>query len=402
MTKRFPVWPTPYKLESLSSWIMRIAEYYRIDVDTLFEIGFLIKKPISWWDIDVSPSSDLLNKILENTGLSLRYLIEMTIAGISPWVIDSIKPIYDYEFTQVTALFCIINRNFPYINMNSKAKKSFLPWMPNVPWKSTRINRFCPICVENKDLDLPRLIVWRTVLVSSCLRHDCLLVETSDTPWDQLSWKENIINTKYLHTWLDRITIKAIETGFAELGNEKIHVNIWVRFLRSLFHELTIESRDYRDQECINEIWRYAGIKKPRNKAFELLEIRERANVIKCAAYLLQDFPNKIISFMPSRKILNQIFIPNFISKYFGRHEVYYDLFIKDEIYLDTMRKNNENVENFLPAVKLFESIIRKISDKQKNSLLIREINGAESSRNYQNKNEIYKNKVKFGELLNI
>lgn len=75
MKKRIPVWPHPYKLESLSSWIMRIADYYRINVDTLFEIGFLLQKPSSWWDIDVSPSAELLNKISINTGL-LRNSVE--------------------------------------------------------------------------------------------------------------------------------------------------------------------------------------------------------------------------------------------------------------------------------------------------------------------------------------
>ncbi len=298
MAKRFPIWPHPYKLETLISWIMRIADYYRIDVDTLFEIGFLIKKPISWWDIDVSPSPKLLNRISINTGLSLKYLIEMTIARISPWVIFPIKPIYDFEFTQLTAPFCILNSNLPYINRNSNSQKPFLHWMPNVPWKSTRINLFCPICIENKDLDFPRLLVWRTTLVSSCLRHNCLLVETRDKHLDQLTWKENIINTKLLHTWLDGITLKAIETGFTRLGKEEIHVNIWVRFLRSLFYEITIKIRDFKDHKCIKSIWQYAGIQKPKSKAFELLEMKEKANVMKCAAYLLQDFPDKLISFI--------------------------------------------------------------------------------------------------------
>ncbi|BBH54641.1 TniQ family protein [Fluviispira sanaruensis] len=393
MAKRFPIWPHPYKLEALSSWIMRIAGYYRIDVDTLFEIGFLIKKPISWWDIDVSPSPELLNKISINTGLSLKYLIEMTIEGNSPWVIDSIKPIYDFEFTQLTAPFCILNRNLPYINMNSNSKKSLLPWIPNVPWKSTRINRFCPICIENKDLDLPRLLVWRTALVSSCLRHDCLLVETSDKPWDQLAWKENIINTKYLHTWLDGVTLKAIETGYARLGKEEIHVNIWVRFLRSLFHELTIKSRDYKDQECIKRIWQYAGIQKPKSKVFELLEIKDRANVIKCAAYLLQDFPNQILSFMPKSRNLNQIFIPNFISKYIGSNEIYYDLFVKNKEHSNNITSNIKNGENFLPAAMLFNSLIQKIIDKNKNKIHKRTIKGAESSLNSNKTKQVINNK---------
>ena len=395
MAKRFPVWPRPYKLEALSSWIMRIADYYRIDVNTLFEIGFLTKKPSSWWDIDISPSSELLNKISINTGLSLRYLIEMTVGGISPWVIDSIKPVYDFEFTQLTTSFCILNRNSPYINTNSNSKKSLLPWIPNVPWKSTRINRFCPICVENKDLELPKLLVWRTTLVSSCLRHDCLLVETSDKPWDQLSWKENIINTKHLHTWLDGITLNAIETGFAKLGNEKINVSIWVRFLRSLFHELTIESRDFKDQECIKKIWRYAGIQKPRSKAFELLEIKERANVIKCAAYLLQDFPSQIVSFMPNTRTLNQIFIPNFIAKYFGQNEIYYDLFLKDENPEIEMTHNNRRGESFLPAARLFASLIRTKISKHEKLFEKRSANDIEASSICKENNDFARDRFK-------
>ncbi|WGL59428.1 TniQ family protein [Pigmentibacter sp. JX0631] len=387
MKKRFPVWPHPYKLESLSSWIMRIADYYRINVDTLFEIGFLLQKPSSWWDIDVSPSAELLNKISINTGLSLKYLNEMTVAGISPWVIDSIKPVYDFEFTRLTTSFCILNSNSPYFNTNSNCKKSLLPWMPNVPWKSTRINRFCPICIENKDLDLPNLLVWRTVLVSSCLRHECLLVETKNNSWDQLSWKENIISTKYLNTWLDEITLNAIETGFAKLGNEKINVSIWVRFLRSLFHELTIESRDFKDQERINEIWRYAGLKKPRNKIFELLEIKERANVTKCAAYLLQDFPRQIISFIPISRNINQIFLPNFIAKYFGQNEIYYDLFLKEENSKIEMTYNNRKGESFLPAAKLFVSLIQNKINKHDKSVEKRNIIGAEYLSNLKENN---------------
>ena len=81
MLKKFPVCPQPLPLEALSSWIIRIAQYYKIDVDTLFEVGFLMQKPFSWWDIDVCPSDNFLNRISTCTRLPIEKLEAMNSFG---------------------------------------------------------------------------------------------------------------------------------------------------------------------------------------------------------------------------------------------------------------------------------------------------------------------------------
>ena len=101
------------------------------------------------------------------------------------------------------------------------------------------------------------------------------------------------------------------------------------------------------------------------------------------------DVLNKFISFMHKSRNLNQIFIPNFISKYIGSNEIYYDLFIKDKSPSIRTASNNKNGESFLPAARLFDSLIQKIIDKNKNPFLIRTTNGKESSNNNQIKKEI-------------
>ncbi len=247
-------------------------------------------------------------------------------------------------------------------------------------WRARRLkNRFCPVCVNSKDIFYPRLLIWRTILVSSCPYHKCLLVEEKDTPWDSLSLKGNFIKAHYSHVWIDNITIDAIKTGNALIGNEKIDVAIWIRFLRSFHHELSSTNIDINDQYYIDKAWVISGFIKPNPRIFELLEFKQRVIVTSMAAYLLNEFPKNLISAIPKKSRIDAIRVPHFIAKYLNTKKYYYNLNEINEGLTEPMscekRKNliYQSFKNNILYTNFYDNILYKLKRKIF-------INGAEKS----------------------
>lgn len=315
---RFPVCPRPARMESLSSWLLRIANFYCVDIDTLFYAGFGLDRPSCWWEVDVKPSRSLLEAISMATGSSVASLESMTLACLTPHVIDHLEPQsrpYYQSYLKCFSLFEDLSAK----HENEDDIQCKLPWIPDVPWRGFRLfERFCPVCVQ--DPKMPRLITWRTVLTTTCPRHGCLLFEKRGLSWNDRTQKGEEHQASPLTLWLDGLTHKAITRGHTQLGNDKIPVAVWTRFLRSLYAELIGRATSVED------VWRTSGISRPRSGPFEQMRLQDREKVSQCAAYLLQKWPirlSKSLSGVPWRR---RSHTPFFVACHLFKSPTWYEM----------------------------------------------------------------------------
>ncbi len=89
--ERWPLHPAPVEMESLSSWLRRIAASYGMYSYALLEHG-LGHRELSDPELDLNPPTDLLEELAKRTGLDQHRVIAMTMAGWVPWLFDSLIP----------------------------------------------------------------------------------------------------------------------------------------------------------------------------------------------------------------------------------------------------------------------------------------------------------------------
>lgn len=88
--RRWPPHPQPGPLESLSSWLERLARLYNLTVKDLLthNLGPLdLTVPC---DLDHDPPAAILTALGERTGVALAQLRAMTLAGWMPWLVDTL------------------------------------------------------------------------------------------------------------------------------------------------------------------------------------------------------------------------------------------------------------------------------------------------------------------------
>jgi len=87
---RWPLHPAPLEGEALSSWLRRIAASYDMSVASLLEHG-LGDTHTTEQDLDLDPAQQLLVALAERTGIDPTRTRGMSLAGWTPWLVDSIE-----------------------------------------------------------------------------------------------------------------------------------------------------------------------------------------------------------------------------------------------------------------------------------------------------------------------
>ncbi|MFI6062439.1 TniQ family protein [Streptomyces sp. NPDC051286] len=96
--RRWPLHPQPGPLESLSSWLERLARPYEIRVADLLTRNLGLVDVAVPDDLDYDPPATMLAALAERTGVEIARLRAMTLAGWEPWLIEGlIAPIEDTQ-----------------------------------------------------------------------------------------------------------------------------------------------------------------------------------------------------------------------------------------------------------------------------------------------------------------
>ncbi len=237
-------------MESLSSWLRRIAASYGMYSYELLEHG-LGHRELSDPELDLNPPTDLLEELAKRTGLDQHRVNAMTLAGWAPWLFDSLDPAPGTYETYVHQLSVLL----PPKRRNIYAPRKWLPWLPE-----TGARRGCPDCLESSPT---LLLFWQLPLTASCPVHGRRLETYEGHPPDYILWTTPAHDQRPLPeslSLMDRRTWQAITTGSVDLPRYPVHAGIWFRLLRTLLDELTTAQGRYgRQLDDVRRVWEHCG-----------------------------------------------------------------------------------------------------------------------------------------------
>ena len=142
-------WPVVLKsepLESLSSWLERHANYYKVSMETLFASGLNMNPVKNIIEVDFFKNKKLFLQIEKNTGIKENILDKMILESFSPRIFDFVGVHTRKNIENYTNTF----RSFYWVNNRQLINKidihkatDIIPWIRDTPWsKGTIIDRF--------------------------------------------------------------------------------------------------------------------------------------------------------------------------------------------------------------------------------------------------------------------
>jgi hypothetical protein len=249
---RWPLHPAPVEGEALSSWLHRIAACYGMELADLLEHD--LEHP-RLDDVDTAPPMALLDALVQRSGLGRDQLHGMTLAGLTPWLLDTLAPHPDPAAfaTYVGQLSVLLPRH----GRPSRAAPGWHAWLPTQP-----MHRACPRCLQESDHHA-LLLVWSLPLLLSCPRHGCWLQGYLGRPGTFLRWERADVPPRSADAAIvrmDRRTWQALTEGTVELPRRRVHAGLWFRLLRTLLEELNTAPSQQRAQvREVRSIWRRCG-----------------------------------------------------------------------------------------------------------------------------------------------
>ena len=259
-TARWPLHPQPGPLESLSSWLSRVARLYHLPVSELLthnlgQPGLAVPA-----DLDYDPPQGLLTALAERTGSGLAQLRMMTLAGWQPWLFDrlSLRP----QDAQATFDSYVRANSVLLAPGEAGTNQVWKRWAG--PWLCDRQRRrACPACAA--DPARGRVLTWRLPLMTSCTDHGCRLQDARDVELPAAAnagQPPQLVQVTGPLAALDRYTCQALTTGQVTLPGRAVHAGVWFRLLRSLLDEvsLALTTRSSHGRATLQRVWQATGL----------------------------------------------------------------------------------------------------------------------------------------------
>jgi hypothetical protein len=262
---RWPLHPPPGQLESLSSWLDRIAVLYKLTTEQLVGPRNLeLAQPYPAYQLDVDPPPAVLAALAERTGVPVDRLQAMTLAGWVPCLVDELPPVTARRVVQTFHNYVRGNPVlFPLGEAGTPAPDGYLrdwrgPWQPSKP-----LIRTCPVCLTEPGRG--RDLMWRLPLLLGCGVHGCYLEDLYTATFHTLLNDGRPMPPRPIPeplAALERYTYSALLTGRVELPGRSVVAGVWFRLLRSLLDEvsLAITTRHTRPRATLEKIWETTGL----------------------------------------------------------------------------------------------------------------------------------------------
>ena len=228
---RWPLHPAPIDGEALSSWLLRIALDYNLNVAELIEHG-LGHDPSIETELDIDPPASLLVLVAERTGVPPSEIREMCFAGFTPWLFDNVQP-DGSDFDTYVRQFSVLLRP------ETRSKRQVRRWQA---WGSAEpIERACAGCLADRERR-GRQLFWRLPLTLSCPEHGLILQQCSGSRGNHFIWpdpNEEPIPASDPVLAMDRRTEQARSDGHVDLPAHRVHAGVWFRLLRGIVDEVS-------------------------------------------------------------------------------------------------------------------------------------------------------------------
>lgn len=203
-------------------------------------------------DLDLRPPVALLERLAQRSGVELDRLRSMTLAGWTPWLLDSLDP-DPLAFAAYARQFSVL---LPLSKRPVRSVSGWTAWLPR-----QAIRRACPECIAQSENKI-WLLMWQLPLLLSCPQHGCWLEPYVGVSKGFIGWETEKLPHPASEkiTKMDRRTWQALSWGQVKLPNRSIHAGVWFRLLRTVLEELnTPLSRCSSQAQDIRFIWKSCG-----------------------------------------------------------------------------------------------------------------------------------------------
>lgn len=275
------------------SWLARTSELY-----SLFNTADLLdglSVDTSGVDLDRHTPEPVLSALAQRSSCTAERLREMTLAGCTPWLLDSTDPA-ECDFDTYVHQFSVLLP--PGLAMADRRRRA-PPAGTWLPWVSTLTTRACPLCIDDldTDADIAVMMAQQYPMLSSCTKHHCGLEFCAVVPGSLVFWDRTPagsdehaapIPVAAAVAEIDRRSIAALTSGSVELGGGRVHAAVWFRLLRTVVDEVSTPLlRTGWWAKPLSAIWKSTGHPRPLRTSwvpFEDLRWDEQAKVLLAAA----------------------------------------------------------------------------------------------------------------------
>jgi len=294
--RRLPLHPRPLSGEALSSWLLRLARAYRLDLHTFLVRALGVDVAgVPQGTLDLSPPVGVIETLADRTGVAVERIQAMTLAAYTPLLIDALRPQPGLFRTYVARLGVLT-----WTDARACAPVRDLDEGRWLPWITADLLNHeqptgCRRCLVEDAVPYTRLC-WRAGWMASCPVHgECFetgYLDERDPSWSY-AWKPAEPAPPAL-TFVDGLTLSAVTTGAVRLANGWLHAGLWLRLLRALVDELTRPTRLLRGAAYghVLHAWREAGFAQRAVHGafppFESLAPDRRKTVLTVAGHLLR------------------------------------------------------------------------------------------------------------------
>ncbi|WP_230594206.1 TniQ family protein [Rhodococcoides fascians] len=289
----WPLRPQPLPGETLMSWLARTSALYSLinTADLLDGLGF--ESP--GVDLDRHTPEPVLSALAQRSTCTAERLREMTLAGCTPWLLDSTDPT-ECDFDTYVHQFSVL---LPAGLAMADRRRRAPPAGTWLPWVSTLTTRACPLCIDTLDThaDIAVMMAQQYPMLTSCTKHLCRLEFCSVVPGRLVFWERtpagsddhaSPIPVPAVVAEIDRRSVTALTCGSVELGAGRVHAAVWFRLLRTVVDEVSTPLvRTGWWAKPLSAIWKSTGHSRPLRTSwvpFEQLRWDEQAKVLFAAA----------------------------------------------------------------------------------------------------------------------
>ena len=289
----WPLRPQPLPGETLMSWLARTSALYSLinTADLLDGLGV----DTSSVDLDRHTPEPVLSALAQRSTCTAERLREMTLAGCTPWLLDSTDPT-ECDFDTYVHQFSVL---LPAGLAMADRRRRAPPAGTWLPWVSTLTTRACPLCIDTLDThaDIAVMMAQQYPMLTSCTKHLCRLEFCSVVPGRLVFWDRTPagsdehappIPVAAAVAEIDRRSVTALTCGSVELGAGRVHAAVWFRLLRTVVDEVSTPLvRTGWWAKPLSAIWKSTGRSRPLRTSwisFENLRWDEQAAVLMAAA----------------------------------------------------------------------------------------------------------------------
>ncbi len=275
------------------SWLARTTALYSLinTADLLDGLGV----DTSGVDLDRYTREPVLTALAQRGGSTAERLREMTLAGYTPWLLDSTDP-SECDFDTYVHQFSVLLP--PGLAMADRRRRTPAAgtWLP---WVSKLDTRACPLCIDalDTDADIAVMMAHQYPMLTSCTKHLCRLEFCAVIPGRLVFWDRTPagsdehappIPVPAVVAEIDRRTAAAMTSGSVELVAGRVQAAVWFRLLRTVVDEVSTPLvRTGWWAKPLSAIWKSTGCSRPLRTSwvpFEQLPWDEQANVLFAAA----------------------------------------------------------------------------------------------------------------------